>query len=72
MVAIIREEELWVFPVDEIDGIYNWNLQNIENVPANISKSKANYIRGMMKMDSKSIGLLDEELIFASLKRSLQ
>lgn len=72
MMAIIKEGELWVFPVDEIDGIYGWNLSGLENVPVNISKSGVNYIKGIMKMDSKSVGLLDEELLFASLQRSLQ
>lgn len=71
MVAISKEGELWVFPVDEIDGIYNWNILAIKNAPINISKSSINYIKGVMKMDTKKVGLLDEELIFCSLKRSL-
>jgi chemotaxis-related protein WspD len=72
MVAIIKGGELWVFPVDEVDGIYSWNLSEIENVPVNISKSTANYIKGIIKMENRSIGLLDEELLFASLNRSFQ
>jgi chemotaxis-related protein WspD len=71
MVAIVKEGELWVFPVDEIDGIYHWNLLDMKNVPVNLSKSFVNYIKGMMEMENKSIGLIDEELLFAGLKRSI-
>ncbi len=72
MIAITKERDLWVFPVDEIDGIYNWDLSDIENAPVNISKSTTNYIKGILKVADKSIGLLDEELLFSSLKRSIQ
>jgi chemotaxis-related protein WspD len=70
MMAIIKDGELWVFPVDEIEGIHNWNLSAIENTPSTISKSTVNYIKGIMRMDDKIVGLLDEELLFSSLRRS--
>jgi chemotaxis-related protein WspD len=72
MVAIARGKELWVFPVDEIEGIDQWNLLKIENVPMTISKSAAPYIKGIMNIENKKVGLLDEELLFASLNRSLK
>lgn len=72
MIAIAKEGDLWVFPVDEIDGIYDWDLAVIEKVPVNLSKSTANFLKGIMKMGNKSVGLLDEELLFSSLKRSIQ
>lgn len=71
MMAIIKDGEQWTFPVDEVDGIYRWNLLKIENVPVTVSKSALNYIKGIMKMENKTAGLIDEELLFASLKRSL-
>lgn len=72
MIAIVKEGDLWVFPVDEIDGIHVWNLAAIENVPVNVSKSSVNYLKGIMNNQSRSVGLLDEELLFYSLKRSIQ
>lgn len=68
MVAIIKEGELWVFPVDEVDRIYHWPLSAVEDVPATILKSTVNYVKGMMYMDDKIVGLLDEELLFSSLR----
>lgn len=70
-IAIEKENQLWVFPADEIDGIHIWDLSHLQNVPMNISKSRANYLKGIFKDQNKSIGLLDEELIFYSLNRGL-
>jgi len=71
MIAIAKEGDLWVFHVDGIEGIFNWNVAEIENVPVTVTKSTANYIRGIMKMGGKIVGLIDDELLFPSLKRSL-
>lgn len=71
MIAIEKEGELWVFPVDGIEGIFIWDLDEIENVPDNILKSSSNYLKGIVKMKSKAVGFLDERLLFPALKRSL-
>lgn len=70
MIAILKDKELWTFPVDEINGIYTWDLSKIENVPVNVSKSSVNYLRGIFKHAGKTIGLLDEELLFYSLRKN--
>lgn len=72
MMAIAKDGELWVFPVDEIDGIYYGDVLKIENVPVNVIKSSVNFIKGIIKLRNKGIGLLDDELLFTSLKRSIQ
>lgn len=71
VIAIAKEGDLWVFSVDGIEGIYNLDLTTVENVPVNIAKSTVNFIRGIVKMGAKSVGVIDDELLFASLKRSL-
>jgi chemotaxis-related protein WspD len=71
MIVLVQEKSLWIVPVDEIDGIQIWELSFLENVPVNISKSMHNYLKGIMKIDNRNIGLLDEELVFYSVKRSL-
>lgn len=72
MMTIEKEHDLWIFPVDEIEGIQIWNLSAIENVPVNVSKSTASYLKGIINIGQKSVGLLDDELLFYSLKRSIQ
>lgn len=71
MIAIEKEGDLWVFPVDGIEGIYIWNISEIENVPSNILKSSLNYLKGIVKMGGKSVGFLDDELLFPNLKRGI-
>lgn len=71
MLAIEKDNEQWIFPVDEIYGIHQCNIHELENVPVTISKSTANYLKGVINLDDKRIGYLDDELLFYSLKRSI-
>lgn len=70
--AIQKENETWVFPVSEIFGVIHTDLAKVQNVPVTVSKSTANYLKGVIPWNQKNVGLLDEELIFFSLRRSLQ
>lgn len=71
MLVIEKNSDIWVFPVDEIYGIHQCNMNELQNVPVTVSKSTANFLRGMLHHDNKKIGLLDEELLFYSLKMSV-
>jgi chemotaxis-related protein WspD len=71
MIMMQKERELWVFQVDEIEGIENWNLSLIEKMPMFISHSPTHYLKGVMNKEGKRVGLLDEELLFYSIKRNL-
>lgn len=70
--AIQKENETWVFPVSEIFGVIHTDLAKIENVPVTVSKSTANYLKGVIHWNGKNVSLLDEDLLFYSLRRSLQ
>lgn len=71
MLAAQKEEDFWIFPVDEVWGIFRFELSAMQNVPVTISKSSANYIKGVLSYSDMTIGVLDEELLFYSLKRCL-
>ena len=71
MLAVEKEGSEWVFEVDEVYGIHIIEDQLLENVPVTVMKSTANYLRGVFEWESKTIGLIDDELLFYSLKRSL-
>lgn len=68
-VSIRRGGEIWVFPVDEIHGIVSFDSSSLVNIPITVAKSTANYIKGMLHWQERSIGVLDEELLFESLRR---
>lgn len=72
MVVIGNEEETWVFPAEQVARIHHFERAEITNVPVTVTKSTANYFKGMFQWNDKSVGLIDEELLFYGLKRSLK
>lgn len=71
LVAIRKGEDHWIFPVDEVFGNYHFAMSDLQNVPVTVSKSAANYLKGVVAWEGKSFGYLDEELLFQSLRRIL-
>lgn len=69
LVTIRRGGEIWVFPVDEIHGIISFDSSMLVNIPITVSKSTANYIKGLLHWQDRSVGVLDDELLFESLRR---
>ena len=61
----------FVFPVDEVHGIQRYHPDELKEVPATLAKNAANYSRGILSWRNKSVGCLDEELLFYTLNRSL-
>lgn len=72
MFAIQKENEKWIFPVDEVFGIYHCEVETLTNVPVTVKKSTANFFKGMFNWSEKTVGYLDEELLFYTLKKVLQ
>ncbi len=66
-----RDGERLVFPVDEIHGIHRFHPGQLGDVPATVAKSAATYTRAILKWEEKSVGVLDEQLLFYSLNKSL-
>lgn len=64
--------DCWVFPVNEIRGIHHFHSEFLQNVPVTIAKCKSTFTRGIFKWEEKNVALLDHELLFYNLKRSLQ
>src|SRR5262245_14587544 len=47
MLAIKKNNERWIFPVDEVYGVYRFDMKALENVPVTVAKSTANYLKGI-------------------------
>jgi chemotaxis-related protein WspD len=68
---VLRREQLRaVCPVDEVHGIHRARPQDFSEVPATVSKASASYTRQLLVWQGHSVGLLDAELVFHTLKRS--
>jgi chemotaxis-related protein WspD len=72
MLLVQRESERWVFPVDEVDQVHRFALGQLTRVPATVERSVARLSRGVFLWrdgaETRAIGMLDEERLFATLK----
>jgi chemotaxis-related protein WspD len=71
LMAIKKNEMIWVFPADEVYGIFRCDLATLQNVPITSSKAKINYLKGIFTWENKSVRYLDEDVLFTNLQRSL-
>lgn len=70
LACVERGGDKWVFPVDEVMGIHRYLAADVQNVPVTVAKSSASFTRGLLAANDKTVGLLDDELVFYHLKRS--
>ena len=71
MIVIKRDKERFVFPVDEMLGLRRLSPEDKQKTPATLSKSSTALSTGVFSLDEKTVGFLDEDKFFESLKRSL-
>jgi chemotaxis-related protein WspD len=71
LLVVSRDGARLVFPVDEVHGIHRFAPGGLGEVPATIAKSTATYTRAMLPWQEKAVGVLDEQLLFYSLNKSL-
>ncbi len=60
-----------VFPVDEVLGVHRYQRSQLKDVPATVAKATATYTKSMLLWRERSIGLLDDQLLFYSINRNL-
>jgi chemotaxis-related protein WspD len=72
MLVVDKEGERWVFPVDEIHGIQRIYPSQLGNTPVTVSKSGAGFSKGLFHWEHKQVALLDDDLLFYKLTRSVQ
>jgi chemotaxis-related protein WspD len=61
----------FVFPADEVRGIHRFQTPELHEPPATLAKSRLSYTRGILYWQDRTVGLLDADLLFSSLNRSL-
>lgn len=65
------ESHRLAFSVDEVHGIQRFNLEEMKDPPATISKSALTYTQGVFSWRERSVGFLDPDSLFAALNHSL-
>ena len=71
LMVVAHDNAQWVFPVDEVESIFRFPPGEMEKVPATVAGSAMTYSRGIFKAGPKRVALLDEHLLFGTLKRSM-
>jgi chemotaxis-related protein WspD len=71
MVVAGREDARFVFPVEEVHGIHWFDPNELRGVPATVAKAHATYIKGLLLWQNKSVGCLNDQLLFDMLDESL-
>jgi len=61
----------FVFPADEVRGIHRFQPAELIEPPATLAKSKRSYTQGIIYWQEQPVGLLEADLLFAALNRSL-
>jgi len=59
------------FPVDEVHGTLRFLEDELRPVPTTVARAAASYSKAMLAWREHAVGLLDDELLFHSLNRSL-
>ena len=72
LIVVNKDENRWVFPVDQIHGIHRVHPKIFENVPVTVAKAKTTFTKHLFKWENISVALLDDELLLYKLTRSVQ
>ena len=70
LLVVQGESNRFAFPVDEVHGPKRFQPHDLLNAPAP-PRSTASYARAVVQWEGRSAGLLDPQLIFSTLQRSL-
>lgn len=71
LAVISREGDRFVFPTDEIAELHRFDDTDLGPVPATLLHAQATYIRGILTWRDRPVGVIDDQLLFYTLNRSL-
>lgn len=71
LLVIRRDDVRVVCPVDEVYGIHRFRPRDVKDVPTTVAKAGITYSTSILPWREHSVGLLDDQLLFYTLKRSL-
>jgi chemotaxis-related protein WspD len=71
LAVVSRDGDRFVFQADEIAGLHRYDDADLGPVPATLIHSQSTYTRGMLSWREHPVGLLDDQLLFYTLSRTL-
>jgi chemotaxis-related protein WspD len=70
LLVVNRSGNRLAFPVDEVFGVHRYHPRELRPVPDTLRKTTANYTMGILPWRDRTVGCLDEELLFYMLNKS--
>ena len=71
MVVVSYNGTKFVFPVSEIKGVYRYGNQDIQEAPATSMNCSVHYLKGMLDLEGRHVGIIDQTLLFPALERGI-
>lgn len=71
LLVVTHQGQKLVFPVDEVFGIYRYNQAELQAAPTTLAHSSNSYTQALITWEKHKVGLLDCDLLFYTLNRSL-
>lgn len=59
------------FPVDEVFGLHRFAADTVEPVPVTNARAVPTFCRGILSVDGRKVGWLDEQRVFRALEKEL-
>lgn len=70
---VIKGDDIRVIcPVDEVHGIHRFSSRVLKEIPATVAKAPGTYSTAVLAWRDHQVGILDDQLLFYALKRSLR
>lgn len=70
---VIRQDAVrLVCPVDEVHGIHRFHPRELKSLPATVAKATVTYSTALLPWQGHSVGTLDDQLLFYTMRRSLE
>ena len=66
-----RDGNRLAFPVDEVFGVHRYHPRELRPVPATLAESAVTYTSGLLPWRDRTVGCLDDELLFYTLNKRL-
>lgn len=61
----------YAFPVSEVKGVHRYSMSAMMDAPATAMNCSVHFLKGMLDVDNKLVGVIDQELLFSALDRGI-
>jgi chemotaxis-related protein WspD len=68
LIVISRHGQTWVFEAEEVLGVHRLARERLGNLPSTLSDPETSFSQAVIDWKGRSVGLLDEDRLFESLK----